>query len=82
MGKTITTYFIDRTPQGPRMVYVSNKNCMAIVVPRSKMNDIISRKKLQKYALYILLGETGDGETKAYIGETNNYSKRMNDHDQ
>lgn len=82
MGKTITTYLIDGTPQGPRMVYVSNKNCMAIVVPRSKMNDIISRKELQKYALYILLGETDEGEPKAYIGETNNFSKRIKDHDQ
>ncbi len=82
MGKTITTYLIDGTPQGPRMVYVSNKNCMAIVVPRSKMNDVISRKELQKYALYILLGETDEGEPKAYIGETNNFSKRIKDHDQ
>lgn len=69
MGKTITTYFIDGTPQGPRMVYVSNKNCMAIVVPRSKMADILNRKELQKYALYILMGESDEGETKAYIGE-------------
>lgn len=82
MGKTITTYLIDGTPQGPRMVYVSNKNCMAIVVPRSKMADVISRKELQKYALYILIGETDEGEPKAYIGETNNFSKRIKDHDQ
>ena len=64
------------------MVYVSNKNCMAIVVPRSKMTDVICRKELQKYALYILLGETDEGEPKAYIGETNNFSKRIKDHDQ
>ena len=82
MGKTITTYLIDGTPQGTRMVYVSNKNCMAMVVPRSKMSDVISRKELQKYALYILLGETPEGEPKAYIGETNNFSKRIKDHDQ
>lgn len=82
MGKTITTYLIDGTPQGPRMVYVSNKNCMATVVPRSKMGDVLSRKELQKYALYILLGETDEGEPKAYIGETNNFSKRVRDHDQ
>ena len=25
MGKTITTYLIDGTPQGPRMVYVRKK---------------------------------------------------------
>lgn len=25
MGKAITTYLIDGTPQEPRMVYVSNK---------------------------------------------------------
>lgn len=82
MGRTITTYLIDGTPQGPRMVYVSNKNCMAIVVPRSKMNEVIIRKELQKYALYILIGETDEGEPKAYIGETNNFSKRIKDHDQ
>ncbi|MDE7388925.1 MAG: GIY-YIG nuclease family protein [Muribaculaceae bacterium] len=82
MGKTITTYLIDGTPQGPRMVYVSNKNCMAIVVPRSKMTEVVCRKELQKYALYILLGETDEGEPKAYIGETNNFSKRIKDHDQ
>ena len=82
MGKTITTYLIDGTPQGARMVYVSNKNCMAIVVPRSKMADVICRNELQKYALYILLGETDEGEPKAYIGETNNFSKRIKDHDQ
>lgn len=82
MGKTITTYLIDGTPQGPRMVYVSNKNCMAIVVPRSKMADILNRKELQKYALYILLGESDEGEPKAYIGETNNFSKRIKDHEQ
>ncbi len=82
MGKTITTYLINGTPQGPRMVYVSNKNCMAIVVPRSKMTEVIARKELQKHALYILLGESDEGEPKAYIGETNNFSKRIKDHDQ
>ncbi len=82
MGKTITTYLIDGTPQGPRMVYVSNKNCMAVVVPRSKMASVINRSELQKYALYILLGESDEGEPKAYIGETNNFSKRIKDHEQ
>lgn len=82
MGKTITTYLIDGTPQGPRMVYISNKNCMAIVVPRSKMSSVINRKELQKHALYILLGESDGGEPKAYIGETNNFSKRIKDHEQ
>lgn len=28
MGKTITTYLIDGTPQGARMVYVSNKGAV------------------------------------------------------
>lgn len=28
MGKTITTYLIDGTPQGTRMVYVSNKGAV------------------------------------------------------
>lgn len=80
MGKTITTYLIDGTPQGPRLVYISNRNCMAIVVPRSKMTEVLARKELQKHALYILLGESDEGEPKAYIGETNNFSKRIKGH--
>lgn len=56
MGKTITTYLIDGTPQGPRMVYVSNKNCMAIVVPRSKMAEILNRKEPPKICSLYLIG--------------------------
>lgn len=82
MGKTITTYLIDGTPQGPRTVFIGNKNCMALVVPRSKMAGVLSRKELQKCALYILLGESDKGEPKAYIGETSNFSKRVKGHDQ
>lgn len=82
MGKTITTYLIDGEPQGPRTVFISNKNCMALVVPRKRLAQVLSRSELQKCALYILLGESDEGEPKAYIGETRNFSKRVIDHDQ
>lgn len=81
MGKTITTYLIDGTPQGPRTVFISNKNLMALEVPRSKMASVMDRKEFKRCALYILIGESEDGEPKAYIGETNNFSNRVKNHE-
>ena len=82
MGRTITTHLIDGTPQGVRMIYISNKSCMAVVIPRSQMANVLSFKELNKCALYILIGESDEGEPKAYIGETGNFSKRVKYHEQ
>lgn len=81
MGKTITTYLIDGTPQGPRTVFISNKNLMALEVPRIKLASVMDRKEFKRCALYILIGESEYGEPKAYIGETNNFSNRVKNHE-
>ena len=38
------------------------------------------RKELRTPALYILIGEEESGNPKAYIGETENFDKRVRDH--
>lgn len=82
MGKTITTYLVDGTPKGVQTVVISNRTLIVYNIPRTRI-DILhenERKELQTPALYILMGEDETGNPKAYIGETENFSKRVRDH--
>lgn len=82
MGKTITTYLIDGTPKGVQTVVISNRTMIAYNIPRTRI-DILredERKELRTPALYILMGEDENGKPKAYIGETENFDKRVRDH--
>jgi hypothetical protein len=81
MGKTITTYLIDSYPQGAKYVFISNKICKMLVIPRANLAIINKREELQSPAFYILLGENGDFQSKAYLGETENFRERVKDHD-
>lgn len=81
MGKTITTYLIDGNPQGSQYVFISNKICKMLVIPRANLSIINEREELQSPAFYILLGESDDFEPKAYLGETESFKERVKDHD-
>lgn len=81
MGKTITTYLIDGNPQGTQYVFISNKICKMLVIPRANLSIINERDELQSPAFYILLGENNDLQPKAYLGETENFKERVKDHD-
>lgn len=82
MGKTITTFLIDGKPQGVRYDTIGNRVCQMYVIPRSRLNilDEPNRDELRKPAFYILLGESDNGKAKAYIGETENFSDRVKEH--
>ncbi len=80
MGKTITTYLIDGDPQGSRYVFISNKICKMVVIPRINIAIVNEREELQTPALYILLGEDDYAKPKAYIGETENFRERIKEH--
>ena len=82
MGKTITTYLIDGTPKGVQTVVISNRTMIAYNIPRTRIEILREeeRKELRTPALYILMGEDETGNPKAYIGETENFDKRVRDH--
>lgn len=82
MGKTITTFLIDGKPQGVRYDTIGGKVCLMYVIPRSRLDilDEPERDELRKPAFYILLGENDNGMVKAYIGETEDFSERVKEH--
>ncbi len=81
MGKTVTTYLIDGDPNGAQYLFISNKICKMVIVPRANLSVVNEREELQTPAFYILLGENDSMTSEAYIGETENFKERVRDHD-
>lgn len=81
MGKTITTYLIDGNPQGVRSIFIDNKICKLLLIPRSELDIVNKRAELKSPAFYILIGEDENQIAKAYLGETENFADRIKHHD-
>lgn len=79
-GKVITTHLITGDPNGIRTVFISNKICEMIVFPKSEFGKVCNLEESSRPALYVLLGEDENGNPQAYIGETTNGVKRLNNH--
>jgi hypothetical protein len=77
MGKTITTYLINGESKGLKSIFISNRTCNALFVPRLKLIEAKNREELKRPSLYLLLGE----DNKVYVGETENFIQRIQDHD-
>lgn len=80
MGKTITTHFLEGTPKGIQSIQLSNRTLIAYQIPRSELKKCNDITELGNSCLYILFGETQEGNSKAYIGETDNFLERIIDH--
>ena len=52
-----------------------------IIIPRSNLSIINEREELKTPSFYVLLGESDDAKPKAYIGETEDFSARVKNHD-
>lgn len=52
-----------------------------MLIPRSSLDIINKRDELKTPAFYLLLGEDEYQQPKAYIGETENFTERIKDHD-
>lgn len=77
-GKVITTHLRTGDPNGIRTVFISNKICEMIVFPKTEFDQVSNLEESSRPSLYILLGEDENGSAQAYIGETTNELKRLN----
>lgn len=74
-GKTITTYLINGNPNGLKTIFVSNKICKALVVPRTELDKLKTRDEAFRPSLYFLINED-----EVYIGESENFYERIKNH--
>ena len=77
MKKTITTFLLSDNPNGIKSVWVENRICNCTYMTRQDLKLAKERDELNKPALYFLLG--GD-ENQIYIGETEDFNKRIINH--
>lgn len=77
--RLISTYLLDGSIEGVRIVELSESAIKAFVIPRIKLNDVRKRDEINWPALYLLINS---GDNQLYIGESENFYKRVRDHDQ
>lgn len=81
MGKTITTYLMTGDPKGAQYVLISNRVCKMIMISRSELSTVYEREELKTPSFYILLGQDEDANPMAYIGQTEDFTERVRQHD-
>lgn len=79
---TIHTKLLDGTLEGARTIEMGSRICRCYVLPYEEAGKISKEYLREKYAFYVLLGKNKNGKDKAYVGQTNDFSVRVNDHKQ
>lgn len=81
MGRTtVTTTLYDGKYDGPQVSTLFGEGCSMYVIPRKDLKFISSHDEMKKPALYVLIGSES-GSPAAYIGQTDDFSHRIKDHD-
>jgi Domain of unknown function (DUF4357) len=79
-GRSLELYFIDGKPDGMLTAEVFNWTGHVLMAPRTRLSAMLARKEANYTGVYILIGEQ-DGEPLAYIGEGEDISYRIKNHD-
>ncbi|NKN13965.1 GIY-YIG nuclease family protein [Rhizobium laguerreae] len=79
-GRSLELYFIDGKPDGMLTAEVFNWTGHLLMAPRTQLAQALARKEARHAGAYILLGERA-GKPTAYIGEGDDVSFRIKNHD-
>jgi hypothetical protein len=79
-GRSLELFFIDGNPDGMLTAEVFNWTGHVLMTPRTRITEALKRKEARYTGVYLLFGEQ-DGEPLAYIGEGEDISDRIRNHD-
>lgn len=79
-GRSLELFFIDGKPDGMLTAEVFNWTGHVLMAPRTQISEALKRKEAKHTGIYLLFGEL-DGEPLAYIGEGEDISDRIRNHD-
>lgn len=79
-GRSLELYFIDGRPDGMLTAEVFNWTGHVLMAPRTQITAALARKEARYTGVYLLLGEK-EGAPCAYIGEGEDISDRIRNHD-
>lgn len=82
VGKSIRIYLADATVTGIRYAELVNWTGHAIACPRNRLNELKNWPESSKPGVYFLFeGRFGNSKPVAYIGESENVTQRLTNHD-
>lgn len=79
-GRSLELYFVDGKPDGMLTAKVFNWTGQILKAPRTQIKQALARPETDYTGVYLLLGEK-DGQPLAYIGESEEVSSRVANHD-
>lgn len=79
-GRSLELFFIDGKPDGMLTAEVFNWTGHVLMTPRTQISEALKRREARHTGVYLLIGEK-DGEPFAYIGEGEDISERIRNHD-
>jgi hypothetical protein len=79
-GRSLELFFIDGRPDGMLTAEVFNWTGHVLMTPRIQLGEALRRDEAQYTGVYLLLGEK-EGVPLAYIGEAEDVSERIRNHD-
>lgn len=79
-GRSLELFFIDGKPDGMLTAEVFNWTGHVFMTPRTQISEALKRKEACYTGVYLLFGEQ-DGDPLAYIGEGEDISDRIKNHD-
>lgn len=80
VGRSLELFYIDGRPDGMLTAELFNWTGHVLMAPRTQIADALKREEAGYSGVYLLFGEEG-GEQRAYIGESDNISARIRNHD-
>ena len=81
-GKQLRLFLPDGTPSGPRYYELVNWTGQALVMPVSRIKELVSGEwpEFERPGIYLVRGESEEGHARLYIGESENVAKRVQGH--
>ena len=79
IGKTIQIYLPNGNPRSLKIAEITSRTVLAILVPRSQLDEAAKREELNNVGIYLLFG-SADSQHQVYIGEAENTLVRLKQH--
>lgn len=78
--QSVKIFLVEGNPTGLRTVELFNWNGKGVIIPRDRVDHAVNREDLKTQGVYILIGDSEEGDQMIYIGESENISERIKSH--
>jgi Domain of unknown function (DUF4357) len=78
--QTVKIFLAEGNPTGLRILELFNWNGRGVIIPRDRMEYASTREDIDTQGVYLLLGDTENGERVLYVGESENVHDRIKSH--